>query len=194
VPTSSNAVFSSSKGNLTQSKADLEIEHVLRVENLSDQATYTITVSGRDQYGNLTEYTASSVTTPIDTRPPKISNLTVEVKASGVSSTQKAQIIVSWETDELATSQIEYSQGISGSDYSNKSQEDTAYSNNHVVILGELEPSKIYHLRSVSRDKAGNTGYSSDTTTITGKTQQSILDIIIGSLERSMGWIFSIFQ
>lgn len=194
VATSSNVSFTSAKGIKSASKADLETDHTLRVSDLADQATYTITVSGRDQYGNEATYTATSVTTPIDTRPPKITNLTIEVKSSGFGSTQKAQVVVSWETDEPASSQIEYAQGITGTDYSNKSKEDAALSNTHVVILSELEPSKIYHLRAVSRDNADNAGYSEDTTTITGKMQNSILDIIINSLETSLGWLFNIFK
>lgn len=194
VPTSSNVVFSSSKGHITESKADLETQHSLRVKNLLDQATYTIIASGRDQYGNECTYMASSVTTPVDTRSPKISNMIVEVKSSGFGETQKAQIIVSWETDEPATSQVEYAQGMSGTEYTNISKEDLAHSTSHVVILSELEPSKIYHLRALSRDMGGNRGYSEDTTTITGKIQDSVLDIIMNSLTQSLGWIFGIFS
>ncbi len=194
VPTSSNITFSASgKANKISSKADLEKDHVLRIKDLEDQSTYSVNVTGRDQFGNEATYSASEIKTPLDSRPPKVSNLTVEVKSSGFGTTQKASVIVSWETDELTTSQVEYAQGISGTDYSNKSKEDTALSNSHVVILGELEPSKIYHLRAISHDSAGNLGNSDDTTVITGKMQNSVLDIIINSLEKSLGWMFRIF-
>lgn len=194
VPTSSAVVMATSGSSIRADKSDLETNHVLRLSGLLDQSTYSITVSGRDQYGNECVYTADSVTTPIDTRPPKISNLIVEVKSSGFGQTQKAQVVVSWETDEPATSQVEYAQGISGIEYSNASKEDSALSNSHVVILSDLEPSKIYHLRAVSKDNAQNLGASDDTTVITGKMQSSILDIIINSLERSLGWVFKIFK
>jgi len=195
VPISSSVVFSASgKASKSSAKGDLETEHTLRVEGLEDQATYSITVSGRDQFGNFAEYTAPSVTTPIDTRAPKLSNLTIEVRASGVGSTQKAQIIVSWETDEPSTSMVEYDQGISGDTYGFKSQQDQVYSTTHVVILSELEPSKIYHLRAVSSDKSGNQGSSPDTSAITGKTQKSIIDIILNSLINSFGWLGKVFK
>jgi hypothetical protein len=37
-------------------------------------------------------------------------------------------------------------------------------------------------------------GNSDDTTVITGKMQSSVLDIIVNSLEKSLGWVFSVFK
>src|SRR5690606_29234814 len=118
-------------------------------------------------------------TTPDDTRPPKISNFSVEIRSSGIGSAQKAQLVASWETDEPAKSQVEYGPGIASDSYPLKSQEDAALTTNHVVIVSELEPAKLYHLRAVSRDASGNAGTSVDTTAITGKVQRSIIDLIV---------------
>lgn len=187
------------------SNADYLTDHSISVSSLADLSNYTFEIGGMDQYGNTVKITDStgniidtprtiSIQTPLDSRPPKVSNLTIEVKSAGFGETQKAQIVAAWETDEPATSQIEYEQGISGQEYANQSKEDTAYSTSHVVILSELEPSKIYHLRALSKDPAGNKGNSDDTTVITGKVQKSILDIIVNSLERSLGWVFKVFK
>ena len=196
IPTTSVIYYQDNKGKrLSQSNAEYVTQHELKIANLSDMSTYSFEVLGTDNYGNVVEVPfKADVTTPLDSREPVVSNMTVEIKSSGFGASQKAQIVITWETDEPATSQIEYSQGISGSEYSFKSKEDTALSTSHAVIVSELEPSKIYHLRAVSRDGAGNSGYSEDTTTITGKTQQSIMDIIMSSLERSLGWMFKIFN
>jgi hypothetical protein len=178
----------------TQSKADYEKAHEVIIKDLADQSIYTLTAKGVDQYGNNCESDKNTFTTPEDTRAPKISNLTIEIKSNGFGSSQKAQIVASWLTDEPASSQLEYAPGIEGKEYSFKTKEDAAYTTNHVVIASELEPSKIYHLRAVSRDKASNTGYSTDTTTITGKVQQSVVDVIVSSLSKSLGWVFGLFD
>ncbi len=177
------------------SKAEYTKEHDVTVSQLSDQSKYSFEASGVCVHGNKVDNPLkASVSTPQDSRAPKVSNLTIEIKSSGVSGSQKDQIVASWETDELATSQIEYGPGISGTDYGQKTQEDAALTNYHVVIVNELEPSKMYHLRVVSRDSAGNAGYSDDTTAITGKMQNSAIDLIINSLRKSLGWLSSIFQ
>ena len=79
-----------------------------------------------------------------------------------------SQLIISWNTDEPATSQVEYGDG-TGIDYSQKTQEDSNLTINHLVIIPNLTSSKVYHLRALSNDKANNQGKSIDTVTITPK-------------------------
>ncbi len=178
----------------TQSNADYELNHEIVVENLNDRTTYLLQAKGVDEYGNEAISDINTFTTPDDTRPPKVSDLTVEIKSSGFGQTQKSQIVVSWQTDEPASSQIEYDQGISGTEYNFKTKEDSTLSTSHAVIVNELDPANIYHLRAASKDSSGNVGYSQDTTTITGKSQDSIVDIILNSLEKSLGWMFNVFS
>jgi hypothetical protein len=195
VPATSIVYYQGKEGAiLSQSNADYVLDHELTVKDLEDQSIYVLQAKSVDQYGNTAESDKNTYTTPNDTRAPKLKNLTIEVKSSGFGDGQKSAVVVSWETDEPASSQVEFAQGISGSDYNFKSKEDMAYSTSHVVILSELEPSKIYHLRALSHDKAGNEGISEDTTVITGKIQKSVIDIIVNSLQRSLGWIFTAFK
>jgi len=179
----------------SESRADYTKEHEVTVGSLADQSKYIFEITGVDSYGNKIENVYNNnVDTPLDSRPPKISNLSIEIRSNGFSEAQKAQIVASWDSDEPSSSQIEYSPGIQGKDYNMKSKEDAALTMNHVVIASELEPSKVYHLRVVSRDGAGNVGYSSDTTAITGKVQSSIIDVIMNSLEKSLGWLGVLFK
>ena len=195
VRTTSIVEYSQSGSLSHKSDATYSLTHEIIIDNLLDRTGYTFTPKGVDEHGNQTINTeAQTFTTPNDTRPPKLRNLAVEIKSTGFGSAQKAQIIVTWETDEPATSQIEYGQGIEGKEYNFKTKEDSALTTSHAVIVSELEPSKIYHLRAVSRDNSGNPGYSEDTTTITGKSQSSVIDIIMNSLSRSLGWMFNIFD
>jgi hypothetical protein len=159
------------------------------VPNLTDLTVYTVQARSVDKFGNTASSDAATITTPDDSRAPRILNMTVEVRSTGVGTVQKAQLVVNWETDEPGTSQVEYGPGISSESYSSRTQEDPALSTTHVVIVPELEPAKLYHLRAVSRDRAGNAGTSDDTTSITGKAQRSVVDIIVSSLQRSLGFL-----
>jgi hypothetical protein len=173
----------------TVSSAELVTDHTLVISDLLDNAVYELVAQSTDQFGNSGVSDTQRYETPFDTRAPKISNLTVEVRSSGIGSSQKAQIVVSWETDEPATSQIEFGPGIASDFYPSKSQEERGLTTNHVIIVSELDPAKLYHLRAVSRDRAGNQGASVDTTAITGKVQRSVIDLIVNSLERSLGFL-----
>lgn len=195
VPATSVVIYQAAGGAAnSESKADLELNHEVVISNLSDKSVYTLQVKSVDAYGNIVLGDATVYTTPLDSRPPKLSNMTVEVKSVGYSDAQTAQLVVSWESDEPATSQVEYGPGISSIEYATKTKEDASLTTMHVVIASGLDPSKIYHLRTISRDAAGNMGTSEDTTVITGNVQKSVLSIIMDSLEGSLGWAFNMFK
>ncbi|MDD3774284.1 MAG: hypothetical protein PHW50_03340, partial [Patescibacteria group bacterium] len=96
---------------------------------------------------------------------------------------------VSWETDEPATSFVEYAEGLNGNQYTNKTVEDKALTTKHLVVISELIPSKPYHLRVVSADKANNIGRSEDSTAITGEVPKSVLQLILKTLGNTFGWL-----
>ena len=94
----------------------------------------------------------------------------------------------SWDTDEPSTSQVEFGEG-TGETYSQKTQEDSNLTLNHLVVMSNLTPSKVYHLRTISKDKAGNEGKSIDSVTITPKSTQSALDLVVGNLSEVFGFL-----
>ena len=53
---------------------------------------------------------------------------------------------------------------------------------NHIVVVSGLTPSKVYHLRALSKDSADNQGNSIDQVTITPKSTESALNLVIGNL------------
>jgi len=57
------------------------------------------------------------------------------------------------------------------------------------VIISGLTPSKVYHLRAISKDKAGNIGNSIDTVTITPKATENALNLVITNLQEAFGFI-----
>jgi len=91
----------------------------------------------------------------------------------------------------LATSQVEFGQG-TGVNYSQKSQEDGNLTTNHTVILSNLTPSQVYHLRVISKDAAGNETRSIDTVTIAPKATKSALDLVIKNLSEAFSFFGAI--
>jgi hypothetical protein len=163
--------------------------HKITIEGLADNSVYEISVSGRDKFGNEATSSKETFDTPKDSRPPKISDIIIETSNVGNISTGKAQAVISWKTDEPANSQIEYGEGLGGSDYIYKTTLDKTYTNNHLVIISDLDPSKPYHLRILTDDMAGNLTKSGDNTIVTGDVSRSVLDIIFTTLQNIFGWL-----
>lgn len=169
-------------------------EHRMLIKGLLPTQRYSMVVKGRDKLGNEAISDPINFTTATDTRPPKIANLKIEGNIEALGSSggsegeQIAQLIVSWNTDEAATSQVEFGEG-TGTSYSQLTQLDTNLKFNHVVIVTGLSPSKVYHLRALSSDEAGNQQQSIDTVTITPKANDNALDLVIGNLTEAFGFL-----
>ena len=95
---------------------------------------------------------------------------------------------MTWNTDEPASSQVEFGEG-TGTTYSQKTQEDEKLTLNHLVIISNLSPSRVYHLRALSKDKAQNLGQSVDTVTITPKATDNALNLVITNLGEAFGFM-----
>ena len=166
--------------------------HQIIVRGLLPQTDYYLVVKGRDKIGNEATSDVQKLTTATDTRPPVISELHVEGSnippVGSTAQQQTAQLIVSWNTDEPATSQVEFGEG-TGTSYSQKTQEDSNLTLNHLVIISGLTPSKVYHLRTISKDTAGNVGNSIDTVTITPKATENALNLVITNLQQAFGFL-----
>ncbi|MFZ1721749.1 MAG: hypothetical protein WAU07_04540 [Microgenomates group bacterium] len=162
--------------------------HQMILSELTPQSTYAIVIKGKDVAGNEAVGEVQQVTTASDTRPPVISELKVDGEILGTGEEATAQLIISYKTDEPATAQIEFGEG-SGSTYSQKTQEDGALANNHLVVISELSPAKVYHLRALSKDEAGNAAQSVDKVVITPKATENALDLVITSMSQIFGFL-----
>ncbi|MEA2056162.1 MAG: fibronectin type III domain-containing protein, partial [Patescibacteria group bacterium] len=169
-----------------------EGSHRMIVRGLLPNTLYNLVVKGRDKLGNEAVSDQHQFTTATDTRPPQISNLTVEGKniPPTKSAGQKtyAQLIVAWQTDEPATSQVEFGEG-TGEAYNQSSQRDENLTLDHLVVISNLTPSKVYHLRVISHDKIGNEARSIDTVTIAPKATDNALNLVITNLQETFGFL-----
>lgn len=191
VPTSSIIEFTPDGGSTQETvKSKLITKHEIIIKGLLDNTFYNLRAVGRDQFGNQAKSDNQRFKTDYDTRPPKVSSVTSEAEITGYGTEAKGQIAVYWETDEPSTSQVEFAIGDVGSSYSNRTQEDASLTTSHVVIISDLKTSAPYHFRTVSRDESGNEGFSEDHTVLTGQASSSVLDIILKTLNSTIGWMF----
>ncbi|NTU46069.1 hypothetical protein HGA88_00390 [Candidatus Roizmanbacteria bacterium] len=165
--------------------------HQMVLKDLRDDMEYTIEIRGKDSAGNTADYPFQKVKTALDFRPPEIQNMSVESTIVGIGDQAKAQIIVSWDTDEPATTQVEYAQG-TGETYGQTTQEDLNLTQNHTVTISGLSPQKIYHLRAISKDKSNNGAKSEDSVIITPKSTKDALNIVVDNLSKTFGFLKNI--
>ncbi|MBI4313670.1 MAG: fibronectin type III domain-containing protein, partial [Candidatus Omnitrophica bacterium] len=123
-------------------------------------ATAPLTVSnqglGRATVNGAGAHTLSLLETgqPVDAAPPVISDV------AGTSATTTGAVLT-WTTDETATSQVEY--GLTTA-YGSSTSLDSALITNHRVTLSGLAAGTTYHYRVHSKDAAGNLATSGDFT------------------------------
>ncbi len=176
--------------SLAQDQISLALKrsHQMVLRNLRDDQEYTIQIKGKDSAANEVQYQPISLRTALDFRAPEISNVAVESTVIGVGDEARAQVVVSWDTDEPATTQVEYGEGTSGT-YSQKTQEDTNLTTNHVVTLSGLSPAKIYSIRALSEDKADNKAISQDSVVVTPRSTKSAFNIVIENLSKTFKFL-----
>lgn len=178
VPTSSSVYYSALGTRLETTYSELTTAHEVVLKDLASNASYQITVAGRDQYGNLTTSQLQNWNSLLDTRPPVISNASYSVIMSSTAKGERAQLIASWKTDEPSTSQVAYDK-LSSKTLSKKTPIDAEPTTSHVVIISDLNLADIYKVRISSRDLDGNTSYGSITTVVSPDKDTNALDNVL---------------
>lgn len=174
------------------------VDHAVTLVGLKPATKYALKVKSRDKHGNQTTGETLTFSTVADTTPPEIKDLKSESSVVADSNgNSKAQAIISWSTDEPATSQIKYAMGVAAADnYPLSTQEDINLTTSHVVIISNLELSQTYHLRILSKDASGNLSTSDDYTVLTQNQNKSLVQYIVQILEERFFWLrkFGIFE
>lgn len=164
--------------------------HSIKVENLLPGTVYKVSISGINENGNQVEGSSTlNVKTSTDNTPPVVTNL--KVSSAFISGkTDKVQTIVSWQTDEPATSEMYYEEGSNAldKDLSNK-QVDTELTRNHTIILMTLKPGTVYRFTIASTDSANNTFSPAIRTIITPRQSDSIVDVIFKNFDDTFNFI-----
>ena len=96
--------------------------------------------------------------------------------------------MVSWKTDEPSSSQVAYAEGSGATEFNNKSTLDDTLTTEHIVIVSDLPTSKLYSIQPLSKDKSGNEGAGDVQSAIVGKASDSVLTIILNTLQDIFGF------
>lgn len=178
VPTSSTVRYDGLGVRQEASLSELTTDHEVTIRDLASSTEYAFTIEGRDQYGNLASSTVQKWQSQVDTRPPSISDVSLNVTVTESAKGKRAQLIAVWKTDEPATSQLSYGQ-LNADGLTNKTPLDADPTTNHVVIVSNLNLADIYKLQIASRDLNGNTALGATTTVVTPDNETSVFDNIL---------------
>ncbi|MDI6734175.1 MAG: Calx-beta domain-containing protein [Patescibacteria group bacterium] len=168
----------------------LNRSHIIALTNLKPDTSYEVKGFGYDEKGNLIETRSKVFKTLIDIKAPTISGLKIE-NALIPTRTDRLQTIVLWKTDEPATSQVFYEEGVGapGAKLKERSILIETLTTDHVVVLTSFKPSAVYRIQVVSMDGSGNKAVSSVQSILTPQKGESIFDIITRNFEQSFGWL-----
>ena len=189
VPSTSLVTYGKVGTNGTEvQSSNLDTQHELTLKNLEDDSEYFLVAQSRDKDGNLAVSDRQQFKTALDTRPPKVSNIVVESSIRGTGAEARGQVIVSWKTDEPSSSQVAYAEGSNVAIFNNRTAEDGQLGTEHIVIVSDLPTSKVYSIRPVSKDRAGNEGGGETQSAIIGRASDSVLTVILDSLQKVFGF------
>jgi len=143
-------------GSTTPLNTTLVESHSVTITSLLSNTTYHYRVISKDANDNQSTSADNSFDTP-ETTPPVISS----EQASGITN---SGAVITWTTDEPATSQVEY--GVTP-DYGSFTVLDTTLVTAHTVTLHGLLPNTTYHYRVISKDASDNQARSATDHTFT---------------------------
>ncbi len=150
LPATGQVEYGTSSGYGYKSRADTELstEHSVTLNGLSAEETYHYRVISTDADGNETISPEDRIFTtlaPPDTTPPVIAKLTVTALDTSA--------VVSWNTDEPTTGQVEYGSTV---DLGSTMQSDETGSLQHRIVISGLRPQTTYHFLVKSTDTQKN--------------------------------------
>lgn len=184
VPTSSEVSYSALGDRQEVAESEFKTAHETVLRNLAGNAEYVFEIGGRDTYGNHVLLANQKWRSGTDTREPTISDVTINTTSNSAGDTRKAQMIISWKTNEPTTTQVKYLLSSDSTKTENLSPLDTEPTVNHVVVLSNLKLAEVYNIQPISKDISGNTAYGTSITAVTPDVSESPLDLILNILQR----------
>jgi peroxiredoxin len=150
-------------GSTTQLDTNLSPSHSVALTGLDPNTTYYFKAISTDATGTETTSVGTLTTTAAvttDKTPPTISGV-------NVSNVTESGAIITWVTDEPATSQIKYGKTET---YGSTTPLDTKLTTTHNVTLTTLDSATTYDFSIISTDAAGNQATSATNRTFTTLT------------------------
>jgi hypothetical protein len=146
-------------------------------KELSPSKTTAYTLTATNAGGTVTKALVLYVTVPPST-PPAADTTPPIIKDVSTSSETETSAVITWTTNEPASSDIEYGKE---TDYG-LTASSAELTTGHSLTLNDLAPNTAYHFRVKSSDKAGNQASSADNIFVTAQ-EKSPYSLALLSLE-----------
>ena len=164
--------------------------HSIQLTGLEFGTRYQGTAIATNQAGDEVVSKPFAFITVRDVVPPEISKVSNESTLYPSEDT-KIQTIIAWSTDEPATCQVFYSQGLVRTE-GDKGQALTPEANPltaHTQVIVGFAGATVYKFWIYCSDVAGNQSRSDDFVLITPIKEKSIIDIILENFQGTFGWV-----
>lgn len=165
----------------------LVTSHEVIIRGLEDDTQYVLVARSRDALGNVALSETQEFRTALDTRAPRVFDVNTEASVRGTGAEARGQIIVTWKTDEPATSQVSYGVG-AGANASTKTAEDARLTTDHIVIISDLATSSVYSVQPISADKASNKATGTNQSVVVGRGSDNIFSVIFTAIQKIFGF------
>ncbi len=189
IPTAAILEYTNQKNKITLSQGDttLLINHEFTLKNLEGATDYMLVLKATDEFDNKVSSLPIKFSTLIDQLPPVITKLSSD-STLYPGKDSKVQTIISWETDEPATSQLFYQEGVQTTDKVIALPVDTALNTRHIIVITKFSPGSVYKFWVESKDLSGNSSKSETFSLLAPQAKETIVDIIIKNFESVFGW------
>lgn len=160
-------------------------------QNLATTTTYYYKVRIRDSDGDRSAWTAIKSETPNGVTAAELDTTAPTISSVATSSIRSSSVAVTFTTDELASSTIEYSTALLGDFSSTKA--DDSYALSHSVSLTGLTPNTAYVFRVKAADPSGNVRTASPYTftTASGPVISGVGMTTVSDAAATIGWTTS---
>ncbi len=189
VPTDAILEYTNLKTKTTLSQGDTALltNHEFTVKNLEGSTSYIVIIKATDEFKNQVLSLPIKFSTIVDQIPPVISKLSSD-STLYPGKNSKVQTIISWETDEPATSQLFYQEGVQANSAVVALPIDTSLNTRHIIVATKFSPGAVYKYWVESTDSSGNTSKSETFSLLAPQAKETIVDIIIKNFEGVFGW------
>ncbi|MDD5626270.1 MAG: hypothetical protein PHG83_03830, partial [Patescibacteria group bacterium] len=126
-------------------------------------------------------------TTTKDKNAPIISQIRTSIALS--SRGDEVQTIITWNTDEPSTSQIEYQIGFANDAPIVQMTKDISLRQEHLMVITSFNPGSIYRFRVISEDSSGNKTQSTTNTLLTPQKRLTVTELIFQNFQQTFGWM-----
>ena len=161
--------------------------HEAVLSDLASKSEYSLSIVGKDQYGNQATSQIITFTTLEDLEPAVFENIKTDTTVD-LGSRQTVQVLVSIDLSKPATVVLEYGAGV-GSAYEHKVTTDTELTRSKLLVIPGLQPGQSYHFHAVASTAQGVKNISEDSLVQAPTQSLSLTDLIFGQLQSQLGWL-----